>query len=194
MFAEWTDPYDIDHYYNDVGKVYRKVNTYVNPEIDAEREREVAYQTKITNARNYISKQVTDNQESFGESTQGGQLAATSINPTDVLPDGHPMKIPMVYHPVPNEHQIDFALRSDKRDSFLQQSARLAQVDHQDQLRVTVIPKTITVDLDTTCILLLIIIGIMFMQILRLYSSLETMRNQIQALRFDILASTKTIN
>lgn len=31
MFADWTDPYDIDHYYADVGKIFTKVNAYADP-------------------------------------------------------------------------------------------------------------------------------------------------------------------
>jgi hypothetical protein len=31
MFTEWTDPHDIDHYYDDVGKIFSKVAAYVDP-------------------------------------------------------------------------------------------------------------------------------------------------------------------
>lgn len=31
MFADWTDPYDIDHYYADVGKIFTKVSAYADP-------------------------------------------------------------------------------------------------------------------------------------------------------------------
>lgn len=31
MFAEWTDPFDIDNYYDDVGKIFTKVSEYVDP-------------------------------------------------------------------------------------------------------------------------------------------------------------------
>ncbi len=31
MFAEWTDPFDIDNYYDDVGKIFTKVSAYVDP-------------------------------------------------------------------------------------------------------------------------------------------------------------------
>jgi hypothetical protein len=31
MFADWTDPYDIDHYYDDVGKIFSKVAAYTDP-------------------------------------------------------------------------------------------------------------------------------------------------------------------
>lgn len=31
MFADWTDPYDIDHYYADVGKIFTKVAAYADP-------------------------------------------------------------------------------------------------------------------------------------------------------------------
>lgn len=31
MFADWTDPHDIDHYYDDVGKIFSKVAAYADP-------------------------------------------------------------------------------------------------------------------------------------------------------------------
>lgn len=31
MFTEWTDPHDIDHYYDDVGKLYNAVAEYQKP-------------------------------------------------------------------------------------------------------------------------------------------------------------------
>lgn len=31
MYADWTDPYDIDHYFDDVGKIFTKVAAYADP-------------------------------------------------------------------------------------------------------------------------------------------------------------------
>ncbi len=31
MFDDWSDPYDIDHYYNDVNTIFSKVAEYVDP-------------------------------------------------------------------------------------------------------------------------------------------------------------------
>ena len=33
MFGEYTDPFDIDHYYDDVGKIFAKVADYVDPTV-----------------------------------------------------------------------------------------------------------------------------------------------------------------
>ena len=96
MFAEWSDPYDIDQYYNEVGSVYSRVNAYSNKANDNQRAIEV----------------------NTNESSSKEQL--------NLLPDNQPIKIPIAYNEPPsNEIQKKVALRTDtliepnQRDAFL---------------------------------------------------------------------------
>lgn len=168
MFTEWTDPYDIDQYYNEVGALYSKVNAYTNKALEQERQLQV---------RNIDQR--TAERESFQNENR--------------LPDDHPLQIPMVYtKPTQSEQQKDFALRTDPtavphhRDEFSHPYRRGGYAQNVCVQN----PRIVALDIDVTYLLMLIIIGMMFVHIMRLYSSLEMTQRMISDLTFNIHATS----
>lgn len=74
MFADWTDPYDIDHYYADVGKIFNKVAAYQDP-IDQPVEQ----------------TQTIQPQEPTPVSNTAVTKSEFEVTPNSIFIDGHPV-------------------------------------------------------------------------------------------------------
>ena len=73
MFDEYTDPYDIDHYYDDVGKIFERVSDYVDT-------KQIPQET---------SAQAPAVPETVAPSTQA--VSKFEVVPNTIFIDGHPV-------------------------------------------------------------------------------------------------------
>lgn len=84
MFADWTDPYDIDHYYADVGKIFTKVSAYADP-----------------------SPQVVTPAPIVAVPTQVDMAPVTTVSTTEVAPTATVAPVKSEFEVVPNSIFLD---------------------------------------------------------------------------------------
>lgn len=131
MFTEWTDPHDIDHYYDDVGKLYNAVAEYQKP------------------VSKPIEAPIVETKSTF------------EVRPNTILSDGHPVGSQPEYNILRSGPAV-YATAQNKKSSFTQ------------PLYIEDIRGSSSYDINM--IILWILIGMMFVHIIKLHTTIESNR------------------
>ena len=150
MYAEWIDPYNIDDWHEEVGKIYEKVDSYVNPD------------NKITTQPTLTSISSAPIEVGIVENLMPLNVKSNfDVEPYSIFTDGHPVWGQPEYNILksgPPEKYTEKYTESYKpiREKVLSYISR-EPIDIWDPLNI----------------FLMIIIGILIIQIMRLNSTVN---------------------
>lgn len=94
MFAEWSDPFDIDNYYDEVGNIFTKVSAYMDP----------SKLSKTGSAPTVVSPQTPNaidsapNKVGVVEMPPPIEKSNFEVQPNSIYLDGHPVGSQPVYN------------------------------------------------------------------------------------------------
>ncbi len=154
MFGEWTDPYDIDHYYGGVSEIFDKVVAYQNPTKPSNNPSTILAPAQIESASGTPSQ---------GESAPVVK-SGFEVTPNSMFMDGHMVGAQPEYN----------ILRSGPpaRDGYTDRYPRQYMMCPERSLAST----HIHMSSDIMVILLWIVVGLLMLQVIKLSATVRVLR------------------